>query len=806
MAPYHSYQFPFARYPAVRIVLLLTAGIILSEYLPMPALSWALLFILLLGGRAVTSLLSQRSLSMSCYYLTISLYILLIIAFGGAWFKFHPSLRDHPPPSKLLLDRYTWEQVTVTGTLRQLRQSAVGKYHLDLDVDTTIFAGPLRWHEKYRSRAILDPRLLSRPGKLKLGYRLRLKTTVYPLEGSRNPSRFDYRTYLERERIFTQMGVDTLLQIRQQQPFGWSSLRQATHDLIDRTFSLEASALAKALLVGYKNELGAEQKQAFSRSGLAHIMAVSGLHIGFLLVPFWFLIPYFWTLKTGRLLALFILCALLYLYAGLTGFSASVTRAAVTGGFLIYGRLFNKAGNSVNLTAVAAVIILLLDPSELFSLGFQLSFTAVFIILLTLPVLKKMLFPRAWHRWYGTPLTILWVSFIVQLGLYPLLAWYFGEFSLVGPLANGLAVPLLMVVVPYSLLLLPLSGIMPSTGRFLNTPNSYILEWLDTFVHHFSSWNFSWVETPPVTPVLLLLWAGALFFIASLAISGLRWKMAVIFLLACCIQQGLELKNKVLTPRLHLTFFDVGQGDAALVTTPGGKHFLIDTGPRSTNFSSARRSIIPYLEARGINRLDAVFLTHPHADHIGGVVDLLQSVAVDTLYDSGYEYDSSLYRQYLAAANAREVPIVHLRAGTILKTDPALRIFVYGPHRGPPGSDPNQHSLVVELIYGNTEMLFMGDAGHRQEKRVLSHYGDLLNTDLLKAGHHGSRSSSSSPFIDIATPDISVISLAWHNRFRHPHPAAVRRLRRAGGTLYFTSLEGALLLDTDGETLWRRTW
>jgi competence protein ComEC len=147
-----------------------------------------------------------------------------------------------------------------------------------------------------------------------------------------------------------------------------------------------------------------------------------------------------------------------------------------------------------------------------------------------------------------------------------------------------------------------------------------------------------------------------------------------------------------------------------------------------------------------------------------------------------------------------------LSAGDQISIDPAMQLYIYGPSSGNHHTDPNEHSLVMELIYGQTEFLFTGDAGIAQEERVLSNFGDMLNTDLLKVGHHGSRTSSSKALLKSATPEYATVSLARNNKFKHPHPEAIERLSNSETELLFTSLEGALMFESDGERIERIKW
>ncbi|MDX1618327.1 MAG: DNA internalization-related competence protein ComEC/Rec2, partial [Balneolaceae bacterium] len=708
-----------------------------------------------------------------------------------------------------VLQPFLWEKMEIGGELYCSRTTGSGMKQLDIAVDATMFPDSLWWKGTFNLRASVDSLLRGKAEYLVPGRRVALLATLYPIRDKRNPHEFDYKSYLAEREIYLQSTVDSILSISAgSNLFSWSALRQRVLGLIENNFSPPVQPLAKALLIGHKNELGREEKVAFSRVGLSHIMAVSGLHVGFLIAPFWMLIPWFWTLKYGKQAGLLLLIGLLVGYAGLTGFSTSVSRVALTGGLITYGKLFHKVRDSINLTAAAAVVLMIIDPGDLFEPGFQLSFTAVIVILTTMPVLLRMLPNPLRYRWYGKFAGIVLVSIVVQAGLYPLLAYHFGEFSLIGPLMNAAAVPLLGVVVSFAMLLLPVAGLSPTLGKALNTVNDWCLSGLDLLVGYAAGLEGSWIQIQLDSMLIFPIWAAGILCIASLRISALRWKMAALLLALICFSSGSRLYRALNPKPLRVTFFDVGQGDAALVETPGGKRFIIDTGRWQPGYNSARHIIIPHLRAAGIDRLEALFLSHPHADHIGGAPDLIAEIPIDTVYNSGFPYGSRLYRSYRRLAEQNSIPVRQLGAGDMVRLDPAIRLFVYGPGRtgGNADSDPNEHSLVLELIYGDTEFLFVGDAGRAQEQRLVNRYDSLLDTDLLKVGHHGSGTSSTAEFLDLVSPEIAVVSLAKSNRYRHPHPKAVARLRRSARAIYFTSLDRARIFQSDGTAIHPVEW
>lgn len=799
-----TYRFPFASYPAVRLAILFASGLLLDFYFLWGPYLWIVAFAILVALYFSGAFFYHKTLKSNLYRLSVMAYLAAIIAFGGVW---HSLFSNHTMPVEAqVLDKYTWQELTFKGEVYRVDESSSGTLQLDVHVDTTLF-GKIAWLRSYKLRSMIDPDELSPPTELELGDRMVFRAVLYPLEGIQNPQEFNYKAYLNSREIYVHAGIKSISRVqRNKSYFRWTYFRQKVLDAIDHNFSKDTAPLAKALLIGYKNELGQETKTAFSRAGLSHIMAVSGLHVGFLLAPFWFLIPFLWRLKYGKQVGLAGLIVLLFFYAGLTGFSASVMRASLAGALLMYGRLFRKVHDSKNLMAVAALIILLVNPAALFSISFQLSFSAVYIILLIAPALYRRLPGWIQYRWYGKPVSAVIISFIVQLGLFPVLAFYFGEFSIVGPLANAFVLPFLGLVVPLALILLPFGMIFPSAAHFINTPADWFLSGLNWLVNLTSQWEWSWVQVHIESLLFFGIWIAAIFFIASLPIPKLRWKFFILFLLTLCLGQTQQLIQKLQPPTLQLTIFDVGQGDAALVKTPLGKHFLIDTGRWRPGYNSAKYVIIPHLKASGIEKLDAVFLSHPHADHIGGTIDLMKSIPIDTIYTSGMKYDSNLFKNYRRKAGEQQIPIVDLQAGDQVFIDPSIRLFVYGPDSKPSSSNVNNSSLIFELVYGSTEFLFMGDAEASQERQLIARYPQLTDTDYLKVPHHGSKTSSNVLFLQQVTPKVATVSLAKENRFDHPNAEAVRRLRATGAKIHFTSLDGAIILSSDGKRITLQPW
>lgn len=256
---------------------------------------------------------------------------------------------------------------------------------------------------------------------------------------------------------------------------------------------------------------------------------------------------------------------------------------------------------------------------------------------------------------------------------------------------------------------------------------------------------------------------------------------------------------------LKVTFLDVGQGDCALIETPDGKNILVDCGNSTKTFDNGEKTIAPLLRRKGIDRIDMIILTHLHMDHIGGVNYLLKNFEIGNIIESGQDHITDFTRETDSLISLKNVKRTIVRSGDMIQDFKDMRLYFIYPDKAhadasdhPTFGNLNNGSVVFILKYRETEILFTGDVEAAGELFIRDNYKDFLNTDILKAGHHGSITSSTIPFILKNTPKIAVISCGKFNKFNHPSEIILNRLKRSDAEIFRTDNEGAVIIESDG--------
>jgi competence protein ComEC len=579
------------------------------------------------------------------------------------------------------------------------------------------------------------------------------------------------------------------------------------------TFSPAVAAMARALVLG-ENDLAPEEDKAFKLSGLAHILAVSGTHLVFAVVAVVQALR-FVLVRIERLAARYdvaraaaALGAVLALaYADYAGGSGSAWRAAWMLCAAFGARAFGRQTTGVRVLGVSLLVGAVLHPLAAFDLSLLLSAAAT-TGLLTL----GRPWARRWRRLHSRALRYVALSVVAttssMLPCAPLLALLSGRLTVAGVFANVIAMPFGELIALPLCLAHALLGALPALERGVALVASGALLVVKKVALASAATQALAFNVP--VPGGWHLCVGGVAVVGAWAAVGRigpgGWRAArVSWAGAALLGLGLVEWAQVRVHRpvgvLRVMAVDVGQGDATLIDLPDGSLLLVDGGGLEHSPVDPGRSVIlPLLRARRRDRIDIAVLTHPHPDHVMGLATALEAVEVGQFWDTGQgeaEGAGPAYHRLLSELRRRAVPIV--RPAELCKTrseHAGARISVLGPcPTFVRGVDQNNNSLVLRIEYGQRAVLLVGDAEAAEEARLLRAHGPGLRADLLKVGHHGSDSSSTTQFLRAVRPELASISCGVRNRFGHPHPAALARLVRAGAL--------PVRLDRAGSVLWR---
>ncbi len=629
--------------------------------------------------------------------------------------------------------------------------------------------------------------------------------TVFRLLKDNNPYSFNYREYLENNNIH---GLSYLYKsdysITKQSKNLYYYLiivpRNWIRDRIDRFYSPKYSGFLKAILLGEKSSLPSQLRQDFASSGLSHILAVSGLHTG--IIALIFLTIFQIVLRNRNAARIFTIILLIY-YMLLAHAVPSVQRAVIMISLVLLAKILQRGISTINILFAAAFIILVINPLQLFSIGFQLSFISVFAILVIFQYLSHKLNPlRQKHPKVFWLLNLVLLSLMVQIVLAPLTIYYFHTLALGGIIANVIAIPLISLVLPLSIIsiLFPVSAICAIYAA-ANKLLLFIVFAISRLVamHRILLFDFLYISESQV----IALYAVLLFLI-------LLWKktdnpriklyksLSFSFLIVCVLIVPGLLRER----NLEITVLDVGQGDAIVVRTPDRKTILIDTGDKTMRRDYGELVVVPYFKARGIKEIDMLVLTHPHADHIGGAQAVMNNLKIDKVLLPRCDYESQLYDDVLSSIENNDIEIIYADTSLVFEEFGQINLKILHPtYEYKNETNVNNYSIVMKIEYGDLSVLFTGDAEHEVEAILTENWGDKLDSDILKVGHHGSNSSSTLDFLECVSPEYAVISVGTKNRYDHPDEEIVARLDSSADELFRTDQDGAVIYLYGGNTL-----
>jgi competence protein ComEC len=570
-----------------------------------------------------------------------------------------------------------------------------------------------------------------------------------------------------------------------------ATIRARVGRRIDRLFGADAP-IVRALVIADMSAVPAEQRDRFARAGLVHMLSVSGLHVGIIALALALLAS---TLRLPAVPARVGTLALLAAYVAAIGAPPPAVRAAVMLGVLLASRLLQRPTSPWAILAVGGAAPLV-DPRVAVDLGWQLSVAGT-AALVAGGSLARRIVPRRWPTLSRQLARGAAISVVATVVTAPLVAWTFGRVSLVGPLSNLVADPLMGLLQP--VLFLALCIPIPAVQGLLADAAHALLAAFDAIATTAAAIPGA---APVVLPSTVAACAGAVTAIAIVvACSSRDPARAVIAALASLAVMVAEPVVHLRRGDTELHLIDVGQGDAIALRTRAGRWVLVDAGRSWQGGDAGRSTVVPYLAHRG-GEVALFVLSHPHADHVGGAASVFAALHPARFLDPGYVGTTPPYRAALDAARVERIPWQRVHAGDSLVVDEVV-ITALAPDSAWAArlADANLASTVLLARVGSVRILLTGDAEGPEEEWILAHSPDALRADILKVGHHGSVTSTTAPFLAAVRPRLALVSVGAHNAYGHPDGEVLRALAAAGVLTLRTDRVGTIVVRTDGRRI-----
>ncbi len=669
--------------------------------------------------------------------------------------------------------------------------------------------------EKTKEKLLLQYRIKSEQEKNKLetGMKSGAKCTVSGKlttpSSSSNPNAFDYQRYLATKQIYwiVTSEQNPLNSCTAAEPSSLSFIENLRHTGIKyllHHFPEPLASLSVALIFGERTEMSPQLVTSYQKIGIVHLLAISGLQVSFFTGLLFFI-----GIRIGvvRETMLNVLIIFLPFYALLTGASPSVVRAVLMMLLIFISlRLTKDRYQPLDAWSGALILSLAYSPMLIYDVGFQLSFVATLALILSTVLLANFHHPAS---------LLLMTTVIAQIATLPILLYYFYEFASVSLLANFIFVPI------YSIILSPVIFFLfilhPLIG-FLLAPLIWFINSSILLANRMIEWfsKLPWSMITPGRPAFILLCAYIFLvfftFIKMEKAAGKLTKASFCLLLPLFLQIAMNTWS----PTGEITFIDVGQGDAILIKLPFQQGtYLIDTGgivPFSTEkwqeknreFEVGKNIIVPFLKSKGITRIDKLILTHGDYDHIGGVQTILAELKVEEIVFPIVAEQSELEMEISHIAKGKEIVTTYVSEGSHWKSGDNKFQVLSPPTQGM-NHDKNNGAIVIHAQIGGLAWLFTGDIEKEREESLVTDYSSL-DIDVLKVGHHGSKTSTSERLLSEFTPEVAIISVGEKNRYGHPHQEVLTRLQKYHIQILRTDQQGAITYFFRGENGTFSSW
>ncbi|MBC1996980.1 DNA internalization-related competence protein ComEC/Rec2 [Listeria marthii] len=618
---------------------------------------------------------------------------------------------------------------------------------------------------------------------LQYGQFISVSANIETPQVNRNQNQFNYQEHLKRQRIHYVLQASSLSISDEVSPsilMRIQNIRLQTITHITENISPKINPYFLALITGEKNGFSPEMYETYQQMGVVHLLAISGLHVNLLVGAIYFLL-----LKFGITRERAVLCLLIFLpfYIILTGANPPVIRAATMTALLLLSEKYATKWSSFSVICLSFVLFFLLQPYVIYEVGFQLSYAVSFgIILSSCQILTRQqnIFTKS-----------LAISFVSTMMSSVVMMYHFYSFSWVGIFFNLLYVPIFTIIIlPGCISVFLLSMCSPVLSAIPESVLTFLIQFIESFTNVLAKIPRQTLVTGrPNTIILVLIIGTILLFFYQWQKKKFPIGIFIFFCMLCYIS-SFNFIGKV-------SFVDVGQGDSILIQLPYNKgNYLIDTGgqlpfekedwaKKRKPFTIGESTLTPVLKSKGISSLDKVIITHSDADHMEGLDDLAKNISIKELIFAQGAENKAIMKEALDAMP--QVKLTIILAGANWQVGENRFECLYPTQAGVGGNDD---SIVLKAILDNKVWLFTGDLEANGEQKLLD---QPVKADILKVGHHGSKTSTSKEFIQQVQPTFAIISCGVKNRFGHPHAETLKTLEAAETTILRTDLQGEII-------------
>jgi competence protein ComEC len=793
-------------YPIIIFVILLILGILSNKIIQVELLLTGMLFVITL----LIFIISKKIKIFEQISLVLNLLLfVLIICLGnflaGVYYQ---------GPNQFFKNIRSEKDVTVFGKIEDINLIRTGR--LDFYIITDSITSPtLNTKQKVK----LICRLFDEQTKveelynsIQPGNKVSVKGYFSKGRERRNPGEFDYNKYLESQNITGLLSLSSSsdLKIISDDTNIISTLLFNTRKEINKRIydlhNVQSASLLRGLLLADRYEINYDLNTQFINAGVVHVLSVSGLHVGFIVLIFIIIFGRFnIILRSGLTITG------LFFFMVLTGASAPVFRATVMVLVFILAYISNRNTNVFNSIAISALIILLIDPYEIYSAGFQLSYSAVIAMAIIYPILNEWIEQYDLKRKFLKQfLLFIAISLSAQIGTIPLTLIYFGKISLIAIIANIVVIPITGVNIALGFATIIISYLSSTVASLFAATNDLLIDWLYKLIWFGGKFQYSHLLVSQYTIydaiVFTIFLIGCIYFISRFKSSVS--KLVLIILITLNIFLYSSLNNEELLPenKFSIVMIDIGQGDSFLLKFPNGETALIDAGNVTPNFDNGERIILPLLNYLGIDKIDYGFISHIDMDHYGGFVSLIYNNKINKIFTPLIDTSSAKELRFQNYLKQKNILVEYYNQQNMEFGQLKFYILNHKDDVARQNLSSNNKSGLLKIVYGNTSFLFTGDMEKQAERYYAGKYKEFLDTDLLKVSHHGSTTSSTEIFINLASPEIGLISAGFKNKFGHPKQEVIDRLTSRKTELFRTDLDRAVIVRSDGQDIQIIDW